>query len=101
MRYKHSLYLGQDVILYNDRVIVPASLQKAVLDSLHAAHQGVSAMESRAQSIVFWPGITLDIQQTRDECYDCNKNAPTQAPQPTEQVSPPTSPFQQVYADFF
>ena len=101
MRFKNSLFLGQGVILYKDRVVVPKSLRKCVLVNLHSAHQGVSAMESRAQAIVFWPGMTLDIQQTREDCYDCNRNAPTQAPQPTEQVSPPTAPFQQVFADFF
>ena len=101
MRFKNALYIGNGVVLYKDRVIVPGSLRKAVLDTLHSAHQGVSAMESRAQAMVFWPGITNDIHRVRNECYDCNKNAPTQPPQPTEHVSPPTAPFQQVFADFF
>ena len=101
MRFRNSLYNGDGVVMYKDRVVVPTSLRKAVLDNLHSAHQGVSAMESRAQAIVFWPGITCDIQRTRDECYECNRNAPTQAPQPTEYVNPPTAPFQQVFADFF
>ena len=101
MRFKNSLFLGPGVILYQDRVVVPESLRKSVLSNLHSAHQGVTAMESRAQAIVFWPGLTLDIQKTRENCYDCNRNAPSQAPQPTEMVSPPTAPFQQIFADFF
>ena len=82
-------------------MVIPSSLRKAVLDNLHSAHQGVSGMESRAQALVFWPGISYDIQRTREECYVCNKNAPTQAAQPTEYRNPPSAPFEQVFADFF
>ena len=34
------------------------SLLSKVLRSLHSAHQGTSSMTSRAESSVFWPGIT-------------------------------------------
>ena len=46
----------QDVLMYGDRVFIPSSLQGAVLKILHYAHQGVSSMCSRAQSLLYWPG---------------------------------------------
>ena len=101
MRFKDCLYEGDGAILYKDRVVVPHSLHKPVLKILNSAHQGVSSMESRAQAIVFWPGMTHDVQRIRAECYECNRNAPSQAPMPAEPVCPPTTPFQQIYADFF
>ena len=101
MRYRESLYVTDGVILYQDRVIVPSSLRKVILQGLHSAHQGVSAMQSRAQSIVFWPGMTLDIQETRSKCRECNRNAPSQAPTPSEPAVPPLTPFEQIFADFF
>ena len=58
-------------------------------------------MQSRAQSIVFWPGMTRDIQETRDRCRQCNRNAPSQAPIPSEPAIPPKTPFEQIFADFF
>ena len=72
-----------------------------ILDNLHAAHQGVSSMQLRAQAIVFWPGMTLEIQEVRARCRECNRNAPSQAPLPSEQASPPSTPFEQIFADFF
>ena len=101
VRYRDSLYISEDVILYQDRVVVPLSLRKTILQGLHAAHQGVSAMQSRAQSIVFWPGMTLDIQDIRSRCRECNRNAPSQAPTPSEPANPPLTPFEQIFADFF
>ncbi|XP_012939615.1 uncharacterized protein LOC106012147 [Aplysia californica] len=96
MRYKDSLYILDGV-----RVVVPSSLRPSILEGLHSAHQGVSAMELRAQAIVFWPGITNDIQSTRTKCRECNRNAPSQAPLPTEPAFPPCTPFEKIFTDFF
>ena len=101
MRYKSSLYIGDDVIFYQDRVVIPTSLRPGVLKILHAAHQGVYAMERRAQAIVFWPGMSHDIKRVRAQCSDCNSNAPSQAQLPAEPVSVPSLPFEQVFSDFF
>ena len=101
MRYRGSLYNNMGVVMYRDRVVVPPSLRKCVLDCLHAAHQGVSTMAMRAQSIIFWPGMTADIYNVRARCHDCNKNAPSQPVMPSEPHNPPSTPFEQVFADFF
>ena len=100
-RYKDALHLEDDVILYQDRVVVPSSLRQVVLENLHSAHQGASSMNLRAQAIVFWPGMSYDIQQVRDRCFECNRNAPSQAAMPPQQSVPPSTPFEQVFADYF
>ena len=100
-RYRDCLYMTDGVVMYQDRVIVPSTLRRAILEKLHSAHQGVSAMQSRAQAIVFWPGITADIQEVRAQCRDCNRNAPSQAPIPSDTATPPLTPFEQIFADFF
>ena len=101
MRYKESMYIVDGVVLYNDRVVIPAALRKRTLETLHSAHQGVSTMQLRAQAIMFWPGMSRDIERTRAGCMDCNKNAPSQAPLPSEPAVPPSTPFEQIFADFF
>ena len=67
-KYRDALYELDGVILYDDRAVIPPSLRGSILSTLHAAHQGVSAMKSRASSIVFWPGITADIDNVRNSC---------------------------------
>ena len=85
--YRNGFYISDGVILYNDRVVIPPQLRYQVLRTLHAAHQGVSAMERRARATVFWPGMTQDIHNIRDSCAHCNRNAPSQAATPR---CPPT-----------
>lgn len=87
--------------MYQDRVVVPQAIRSVVLENLHSAHQGVASMELRARSLVFWSGMSRDIQDLRDRCSTCNKNAPSHAPLPPEKSDPPTTPFEQVFADFF
>ena len=96
-----STYAQDGVLLYQDRVVIPASLRRRVLQHLHAAHQGTSAMEQRARAIVYWPGMSTDIRTTRASCADCNRNAPSQAATPPILSSPPSTPFEAVFADFF
>ena len=85
----------------NDRAVIPQSLRPIVLKTLHSAHQGVLGMGTRARSVLFWPGMSKDIERTRENCIDCHRNAPSQAHLPTVPANPPQSPFDEIYADFF
>ena len=58
-------------------------------------------MEQRARAIVYWPGMSKDICETREGCADCNRNAPSQAATPPLPSQPPSTPFEAVFADFF
>ena len=44
---------------------------------MHYDHQGVTAMNERAKAIVYWPGITNDIQSARENCNNCNLITPS------------------------
>ena len=46
---------------YDDRVVIPIKLRERVLEILHSAHQGSPHMESRAEVLLYWPGIGHDI----------------------------------------
>ena len=64
-QFRESLSTVDGIILYKDRILIPQSLRANVKSTLHAAHQGVDSMIARAESSVFWPGITKDIRETR------------------------------------
>jgi len=89
--------LQGDIILYNDRVVTPPSLRQKFLGSL----QRMKEYQRRARAIVFWPGMTHHIHRARDACVYCSRNAPSQAAPPRMPSSPPTTPFEQIFADYF
>ena len=72
-----------------------------VVDILHSAYQGTSGMQERAQTLVFWPGMTKDISSTREKCMECCRDAPSQPHLPARMPEIPSTPFESVFADFF
>ena len=100
-RYRDELFVVDGVALYGDRIIVPPALRSTILDILHSAHQGVSSMLSRAESTVFWPGITPAVVERRERCNDCNRMAPSNPSAPPTPPALPTYPFQAVCGDYF
>ena len=98
---RQHLYTVDGVVVYKDRIVIPPTLRQACLSSLHAAHQGTSAMTAKAESSIYWPGITRDIRQQRATCSACNRMAPSQAAQPPTPPTPSEYPFQCICCDLF
>ena len=40
----NDLYIADNLLMYGNRLVIPASLRKEVLECLHAAHQGVAGI---------------------------------------------------------
>ena len=51
--FREGYYVFDGVIMYRDRVVVPVLRRGTVLKALHAAHQGVSAMERCTRATFF------------------------------------------------
>ena len=82
------------------RPVIPAALRAEVLDHLHAANSGVTAMYSRATSCMYWPNMRDDIVKTRANCSLCNTIAPSNPAPPPHPMHHPAYPFSDVCADF-
>jgi hypothetical protein len=90
-----------NVIMFQERIVVPKSLRNRVLQILHQAHQGVEGMRARARNTVYWPGLNSAIRQKRADCSTCNRIAPSQAREPLQMMPQPQFPFQFLCMDAF
>ena len=100
-KWRNHLYTIDRVIMLGERIIIPTKLRPQILSTLHAAHQGINAMTQRAADSVFWPGISIDITRTREECVDCHRIAKSNPSEPPAEIEPPEYPFQKLCADYF
>ena len=64
------LYKGQ-------RMVIPKSCQKDLLERLHSSHQGIETTLRRARDSIYWPGMTNDITQITESCQACSKEKPS------------------------
>lgn len=55
-----AISVHQDVLLYNNRIIIPSSLRTLVISLAHEGHQGVVRTKQRLRAKVWWPGLNRD-----------------------------------------
>ena len=91
-----------DGILYkSEKIVIPKSLRKKMLAVIHEPHLGIVKSINRARDVLFWLGMTADIEQTVRACTIC---AATQNANPKEPMlipDIPNRPWSKLAADLF
>ncbi|KAJ8894331.1 hypothetical protein PR048_006953 [Dryococelus australis] len=88
------------VLFCGQRVVVPASLQSAVLNELHRTPVGFTKMKQLARRYIYWKKIDSGIEHLARSCSECVaiKNSPSKAPShPWEE---PEHNLQQIHIDY-
>ena len=95
-----SVTVCNNLLLFNNRIVVPESLKKETLDKIHEGHQGIQRSRFRATSSVWWPGLSKEIVQTVQKCKICvRKNTPPKEPLIPSKL--PDHPWQKIGSDLF
>ena len=89
------------IALYKNRIIIPRSRRRVMLDRIHMSHQGIVKTLRRARASIFWPGISSDIKNMIDSCNACQENRPSLPPESPMSDPAPTKPFQETACDLF
>ena len=98
---RHRLSTQSGVVFMDYRTVIPKKLRQLTLERLHGAHQGVVSMKRRANTSVYWPGLSSAIATRRQTCLGCDEHAPSQPAEPIIQTPSPEWPFQQICMDYF
>ncbi|XP_045023566.1 uncharacterized protein K02A2.6-like [Daphnia magna] len=70
----HSLSEVGGIILYGERLVVPVSLRREVMDGIHFGHFGEVKCVRRAKSSVYWSGCDDQIRNMVASCPSCQEN---------------------------
>ena len=54
--------MNAGLLLFGKRIVVPQALQAETLAKLHQGHQGIERGRLRATEAVWWPGISVQIE---------------------------------------
>ena len=99
--FRCDLVIDDGLVLKGDRIIIPKSLRKEVLDAIHLGHQGETKCILIARESVFWPGITNDVKAMVQSCNTCARHQPAPPRLPLMQPDLPTSPWEKLGTDLF
>ena len=96
----NELSVCNNLLIRGDRVVIPPTLQRDVLEKLHSGHQGTTKCRERAKHSVWWPGITKDIENIVSNCTMCCKHRQQHA-EPLLPSTLPARPWQNIATDLF
>ena len=99
--FRDELSVENGLILKGDRLVIPSSMQKEILDKVHTSHQGIIKCQLRAKTCVYWPNINKDIEELIGKCTACQKYKTSQSMESLHPHEIPTRPWQVVGTDLF
>ena len=70
-KFQGDLSLADNLLLYQNCIVVPEKLHMETLKELHCGHQGIHCCQLRAKSIVWWLNISKVINNFVKQCSEC------------------------------
>lgn len=98
---KDFLSVENGIILKGVRILVPESLQKEILNTLHTSHQGIEKTRLLARTCVYWNNIDKDISDMIGQCDTCLEYSRSQKKESLMPHDVPSGPWQKIGSDLF
>ncbi|XP_058828131.1 uncharacterized protein K02A2.6-like [Topomyia yanbarensis] len=99
--HRHEFSSQDGLVFRNDRIVVPYTLRRQLIDNCHASHNEMEATLRLAPANLFWPGKSSQVKDVVRQCAVCAKFAASQANPPMKTHLIPVYPFQMVSFDVF
>ena len=99
-KVRGSITVHDGLLLYNQRIVVPRSLQRETLDRIHEGHQGIERCRMRTKTSVWWPGISSQITTLVENCPTCVMESKHRR-EPLMTTKLPEYPWQVLATDLF
>ena len=71
--YRQEFSTLDGLILKENRIVIPISMRNEMKRLLHTGPLGMVKMKGRARETVFWPGITMEIEDIVHNCESCQR----------------------------
>ena len=96
---RDELHEAEGLLLFGERLVVPASLRPDMLQVIHEGHLGRDKCKARARVSLYWPLMGVDIEDVVGRCAVCQKYRAANQKEPLIPHSVPALRWQQVALD--
>lgn len=96
---RNDLIIDNEILYFGNRIIVPHTLRKVMLNLLHESHQGITKTRLRAKLLFYWPGMMNEIEQLVGKCKVCEKFRPANKKEPLLTHELPNLPYEKIAMD--
>lgn len=95
------LYIEDGFICRGQRLVIPKSCRKDILQYLHVGHRGIVTCKNLARQSLYWPGLSTEIENMVSNCAICQQNQKQNTKEPLLDRKLADRPWQKVAIDFF
>ena len=99
--HRDEMTVTDGIIVKGERLVIPPRLREEMLEKIHSSHFGMDKCKQRARDILFWPGMSADIERIVSQCSVCAERQPSNAKEPLSSHEIPSRPWQKVATDLF
>ena len=99
-KFRDELSVSDNIIFKGEKVVIPTKMWPEMLRYIHSSHLGIEKCKHRARDVLFWPGMTSQIEDVVLQCQICSTyQRNTKEPMLPHMI--PERPWSQVGADLF
>ena len=85
----------------NHKIIVPRTMRRKMLNLIHKSHLGVVKCKSRARDVLYWPGMSSEIEDIVSKCSVCALHLSSNNKEPMMPSVISDRPWSTISADIF
>ena len=90
--FQDEVTTADGLLFKGTRLIVPKLLRPEMLRQIHKSHLGIAKCRQRAKEVLFWPGMSVEIEQMVTNCSVCADYDKKQPSEPLKPSVPPSLP---------
>ena len=99
--YRDEISTYDGIMFKGEKVIVPKTMQREMLEIIHSSHLGMEKCKCRARDVLYWPGMNSEIENTVSRCQICSTYRRSNSREPLLSHPAPERPWARVGADLF
>lgn len=99
--FKEEITYTEGLLFKNAKLVVPCSMRAEMLQRIHEAHLGIVKCKERARDILFWPGMSKQIEDIVMKCSVCNTYKRSNVKEPLLSHDIPDRAWAKVGLDLF
>ena len=96
---RDELTVQNGLIFKGNRIVIPKTLRKFMMENIHASHIGVEGCLRRARESLFWPAMNAEIKDYIQRCETCRTYEHKQQKEPIVAHSVPLRPWAKIGTD--
>ena len=90
---------AEGLVFKSQKLIIPTSMRSEMLNLIHESHFGMTKCKARARTVIYWPGMSADIERLISKCDICLTYRSVNPKEPMQSHPTPARPWQKLGSD--